>query len=59
MPNLLMTTRHPDHGQTTVEYGLCLLLAGTIALGLILWVRETGVLTDLFESVVDRLTGDL
>lgn len=59
MPNLLMTTHDPDQGQTTVEYGLCLLLAGTIALALILWVRQTGALTDLFEGVVDRLTGDI
>ena len=49
--------RPDDQGQATTEYGLVLLLAGTLALALIVWARETGALTDLFDRVLDRLTG--
>ncbi len=45
-----------DRGQATAEYGLVILVAGLIALGVIAWVRGTGVFTGLFESVIDTLT---
>jgi Flp pilus assembly pilin Flp len=48
-----------DRGQTTAEYGLVILAAGGIALGVIAWAAQTGSFTDLFESVVDKLTGSL
>jgi hypothetical protein len=48
-----------DRGQSTVEYGLVMMLAGTLALAVIVWVRQTGVITGLFEDVIDKLTGDL
>lgn len=47
---------HDDRGQATAEYGLVILVAGLIALGVIAWVRGTGVFTGLFESVIDTLT---
>ncbi|HMG42990.1 MAG TPA: hypothetical protein VK611_16775 [Acidimicrobiales bacterium] len=49
--------RTDDRGQATTEYGLVLLVAGTLALALIVWARETGALTDLFDRVLDSLTG--
>ena len=49
----------PDRGQSTVEYGLVMMLAGTLALAVIVWVRQTGVITGLFEDVIDKLTGDI
>lgn len=49
----------PDGGQTTAEYGLVILAAGTLALTLILWARSSGSITDLFDSVIDQLTGSV
>jgi hypothetical protein len=48
-----------DQGQSTVEYGLVMMLAGTLALLVIVWVRQTDIITGLFENVIDRLTGDI
>ena len=45
-----------DRGQATAEYGLVILVAGLIALGVIAWARGTGAFTDLFESVIGQLT---
>jgi hypothetical protein len=48
-----------DSGQATAEYGLIILAAGGIALGVIAWASGTGSFTDLFESVIDKLTDSL
>jgi Flp pilus assembly pilin Flp len=48
-----------DRGQTTAEYGLVILAAGTLALALILWARSSGSITGLFQQVIDQLTGAL
>jgi len=48
-----------DRGQSTAEYGLVILAAGGIALGVIAWASGTGSFTDLFESVLDKLTSSL
>ncbi|HET6949003.1 MAG TPA: hypothetical protein VFI47_01410 [Acidimicrobiales bacterium] len=60
----LRTARAPRHrsgdgGQATAEYGLVILAAGGIALGVIAWANGTGSFTDLFESVIQKLTGSL
>ncbi|HEY8524418.1 MAG TPA: hypothetical protein VIL48_05625 [Acidimicrobiales bacterium] len=49
-------TGSDDRGQATAEYGLVILVAGGIALGVIAWAGGTGAFTNLFESVVSRLT---
>jgi hypothetical protein len=51
--------RIDDRGQATAEYGLVILAAGGIALGVIAWAAQTGSFTDLFESVVEKLTDSL
>jgi Flp pilus assembly pilin Flp len=51
--------RRTDRGQATAEYGLIILAAGGIALGVIAWASGTGSFTDMFESVVDKLTESL
>ena len=51
--------RRGDRGQATAEYGLVILAAGGIALGVIAWASGTGSFTDLFESVVDKLSESL
>jgi Flp pilus assembly pilin Flp len=48
-----------DRGQATAEYGLVILVAGGIALGVIAWAAQTGTFSDLFESVVDKLSENL
>jgi hypothetical protein len=54
-----LLSRRGDRGQATAEYGLVILAAGGIALGVIAWATGTGSFTDMFEAVVDRLTGSL
>jgi hypothetical protein len=48
-----------DRGQATAEYGLVILAAGGIALGVIAWASGTGSFTDMFEAVIDKLTASL
>lgn len=48
--------RDDDRGQATAEYGLVILVAGLIALGVIAWARGTGSFTDMFENIIDNLT---
>lgn len=48
-----------ERGQATAEYGLIILAAGGIALGVIAWAARTGTFTGLFESVIDKLSGSL
>lgn len=55
----LATRRRGDRGQATAEYGLVILAAGGIALGVIAWASGTGSFTDLFESVIDKLSESL
>lgn len=52
-------TCRDDRGQTTAEYGLVILAAGTLALAVILWARSSDSVTGLFESVIQQLTGAL
>jgi Flp pilus assembly pilin Flp len=47
-----------DRGQTTAEYGLVVLAAGTLALALILWARGSSI-TSLFDQVIDHLTSEV
>ena len=51
--------RRGDRGQATAEYGLVILAAGGIALGVIAWASGTGSFTDMFEAVVDKLSESL
>ena len=53
------TATRDDRGQATAEYGLVILAAGGIALGVIAWAAKTGTFTDLFETVVDKLSDGL
>jgi len=51
--------RPGDLGQATAEYALVIMAAGGIAIGVIAWANGTGSFTDLFESVIEHLTGSL
>lgn len=54
-----LARRDDDRGQATAEYGLVILVAGLIALGVIAWARDTGSFTDMFDSIVTTLTNAL
>ena len=60
LPFPLSLPSHPrprdDRGQATPEYGLVVMVAGTIAITLIGWARTTDAITGLFDSVVEHLT---
>ncbi len=44
-----------QEGQATAEYALVIVAAAAIALALILWATNSGVLSDLFDAVVSRV----
>ena len=44
-----------DGGQSTAEYALVLLGAAAIAMLVVAWATETDKVTDLFDSVVERV----
>lgn len=46
---------HGESGQATAEYALVIVAAAAVALALILWATNTGVLADLFDAVVSRV----
>jgi hypothetical protein len=50
-----VTSLQRQSGQTTAEYALVLLVAGTVV-GLLAAFVRSGALTDLFETIVGQLT---
>lgn len=56
---LARRVKRSDRGQTTAEYGLVILAAGTLALAAILWARNSDSITGLFQNVIDQLTGNI
>jgi Flp pilus assembly pilin Flp len=44
-----------EAGQATAEYALVIVAAAAVALALIIWATNTGVLTDLFDAVMSRV----
>lgn len=47
----------PDRGQTTAEYALVLLGAGTIAMLVVAWATKTNQIGRLLDAVFRSLTG--
>lgn len=45
-----------DRGQTTAEYALVLLAAGTIAMLVVAWANGSGAIGELFDSILSRVT---
>jgi Flp pilus assembly pilin Flp len=50
-----ITSLRDESGQATAEYALVIVAAAAIALALIVWATNTGVLADLFDAVVSRV----
>ena len=45
-----------DRGQTTAEYALVLLAAGTIAMLVITWAQDNNSIGALFDTIVNKIT---
>jgi Flp pilus assembly pilin Flp len=52
----LLLTR--EEGQTTAEYALVILAAVAVAVVLIAWARSSGKLPELFDKVIDSVSGN-
>lgn len=48
--------RSSESGQTTAEYALVLLAAGTIAMLVITWARGENSIDELFDLVLTKIT---
>ena len=46
-----------ESGQATAEYALVIVAAAVIALALILWASNSGVLPEFFDAVVRKVRG--
>lgn len=55
MWNLQRATDH-ERGQTTAEYALVLLAAGSIAMMVVAWANGSGAVGELFDSILSRIT---
>lgn len=45
-----------ERGQTTAEYALVLLAAGTIAMVAVSWAQGSGAISELFDTILRRIT---
>jgi len=46
-----------ERGQTTAEYALVLLAAGTVAMLVVAWAQDSNSIGSLFDSVMSKITG--
>ena len=46
-----------DEGQGTVEYVLVMLAAAALAVALITWIGGSSLIPDLFNAVLQKITG--
>jgi hypothetical protein len=55
MRRFVLSLVHRQSGQTTAEYALVLLVAGTVV-GLLAAFVKSGALNDLFQTIVGQLS---
>lgn len=53
----LESEMYTERGQTTAEYALVLLAAGTIAMLVVAWAQGNGLIGGLFDAVIEKVTG--
>ena len=51
-----LSQRRLERGQTTAEYALVLLAAGSIAMLVVAWAQGNDAIGSLFDSVLERIT---
>lgn len=44
-----------DSGQATAEYALVMVAAALVAMALIVWATDSGMLRSIFEAVANRI----
>ncbi len=45
-----------ERGQTTAEYALVLLAAGSIAMMVVAWAQGSGAIGELFDAMLSKIT---
>ena len=53
------TMRSDERGQTTAEYALVLLAAGTLAMLVVAWAQDNGAIGALFDAVIDKVVSQI
>jgi hypothetical protein len=48
-----------DAGQTVAEYAIVLLVAAAIAVGFLIWARQSGKLNTFFDGIFDKLVNSV
>jgi Flp pilus assembly pilin Flp len=48
-----------ESGQTVAEYAVVLLVAAAIAVGFLIWARQTGKLNSFFDSIFNKLVNSV
>jgi hypothetical protein len=48
-----------ESGQTVAEYAIVLLVAAAIAVGFLIWARQSGRLNSFFDSIFDKLVNSV
>jgi Flp pilus assembly pilin Flp len=48
-----------ESGQTVAEYAVVLLVAAAIAVGFLIWARQSGKLNSFFDSIFDKLVNSV
>jgi hypothetical protein len=48
-----------EAGQTVAEYAIVLLVAAAIAVGFLIWAKQSGKLNSFFNSIFDKLVNSV
>jgi len=48
-----------ESGQTVAEYAVVLLVAAAIAVGFLIWARQSGKLNTFFDSIFNKLVNSV
>jgi len=48
-----------ESGQTVAEYAVVLLVAAAIAVGFLVWARQSGKLNSFFDSIFNKLVNSV
>ena len=48
-----------ESGQTVAEYAVVLLVAAAIAVGFLIWARQSGKLNSFFDSIFNKLVNSV
>lgn len=52
----LQQQRRGERGQTTAEYALVLLAAGTVAMLVVAWAQDNGAVGEFLDRILEKIT---